>query len=170
MMNGLKSEMSKPLKQALLITPTIIKEIAVQVVMEDDYELCNYGATLVGFYLCLRKSNLVPISTPQFNGKEQLTRGNVALDNELKLATFQIEWSEVMQHNEKELWLVVYPVKDPKICLIRVLDHMIQQIPAKQANPLFCYRNARNELKTLTYDQLSKQLKTWIERTVHDPA
>ena len=165
MMKGLKTELSKPLKQSMPVTPQLIFDISRKVDFSNDFHLCSYAATLTGFYMCLRKSNLVPVSTPQFNPKEQLTRGKVAIDEDLEIAVVLIEWSKVMQHNERELWVSVLPAEDPMVCPIRVLHRMFAQIPATDNDPCFCYRNSKNVLKALTYEQLLKQLREWIGQT-----
>ena len=38
-------------------------------------------------------------------------------------------------------------------------------VPAKDTDPCFCYRNSKNELKALTYSQLSEKLKNWVTST-----
>ena len=165
MMKGVKAELSKPLKQSLPVTSQMLTDISVVVNLDNDYHLCNYTAMLTGFYMCLRKSNLVPISTPQFNQKEQLTRGKVSVDEEKEIAMVLIEWSKVMQHNENQLWVALHPAKNPKICPINMMHRMMKQIPAAEDDPCFCYRNKKNVLKALTYDQLLKQMREWITMT-----
>ena len=170
MMKGIKAELSKPLKQSMPVTPQILTEISFLANLDNDFQLCNFSAMLTAFYMCLRKSNLVPVSTPQFSQKEQLTRGKVAIDEEKDIAMVLIEWSKVMQHNENQLWVALHPANNKRICPIDTLYRMYKQIPAGEDDPCFCYRNRKNVLKALTYDQLLKQMREWIKMTGRDPS
>ena len=75
MIQSLRAELAKPVKQAEAMTPEILRDIYDHVNLQDPVELICYTALLVRFYLFLCKSNLVPKSTTTFNPKEQLTRG-----------------------------------------------------------------------------------------------
>ena len=167
-MNGLKAELARPTKQAAPLNRQILIEIAQQVGWGNQYHMCCYSATLLGFYLCLRCSNLIPTSSKKFNPQEQLTRGHVAIDSEFEIGMVDVEWSKTIQFKEKQLWLVMRPASREDICPLRTLDKFFKLVPVEEADPCFCFRNEKNELKALTYVQLSKQLKTWISNTGRD--
>ena len=121
LMEGIKVALATPLRQAVPVTKELLLEIAQKIDWGNPYILCNYSAALTGFYMCLRKSNLVPVSTNQFDPVEQLTRGNVSIDPEGELMMVHIEWSKMNQHKKKDLWVLVSPVSDEKICPIRTM-------------------------------------------------
>ena len=167
-LQGIKSYLAKPVRQATPITIDMLQQISTKVDFSNQYQVCGYSALLTGFYLILRSSNLVPSSTPNFNPAEQLTRWHVGLDKEDKLAMFLIEWSKTIQHSQREMWVPVMPAKDKDVCLITVLRRYFRLMPAKPTDPLFCYYNSKKQLKALTYDQLDTLLKDWMEEIGQD--
>ena len=169
-MDGIKAYLAKPVRQAEPIGLPILKEISQFVNFKDGFQMCAYAASLTGFYLLLRSSNLVPTSTNKFNRYEQFTRWHVGIDEDDKLAVFLVEWSKTIQHCRKELWVPVVPGEEANVCLIQVLKSYFKLVPAEPTDPCFCYRNGKNVLKALTYEQLSEQLQDWIECTGRDPA
>ena len=71
------SLLAKPVKQAKPMTPGILRDIYDQVDLSDPMKMVCYTALLIGFYLFLRKNNLMPDSSDTFNPDEQLTRADV---------------------------------------------------------------------------------------------
>ena len=57
---GLKRVMPHAIKQAEPVTPEILARLNKVVNFTDIIEMVAWTATLVGFYMFLRKSNLVP--------------------------------------------------------------------------------------------------------------
>ena len=124
----------------------------------------------MGFYLCFRSSNLVPLSHNKFNPHEQLTRGHIALDDDLEICMVDTEWSKTLQFREKELWLAVAPASQESICPLATLKKLFTMVPAQDSDPCFSYRNHNNVLKALTYGQLSEKLKRWVEAMGRGPS
>ena len=164
-MSGIKADLAKLVKQAAPMTLDILKEIADMVNYENEFEFCNYAAMLTGFYLVVRSSNLVPSYTHTFNLHKQLTCWHVGLDPNLKLVMVLIEWSKNNQNYKQELWVPVKPTKEPKICLVRVLNRFFCTVWMAQHQPCFSYHNEDGEIKALTYGQLNEQIKEWVNKT-----
>ena len=164
-MQGLKTYLAKPTKQALPMTTEILVDISQLVKMDNQFELCAFAATLTGFYMVLRCSNLVPTSTSTFNPNEQFMRWHVGIDEDNKLAMFLIEWSKTIQHCQKEMWVPAMPSTDDSICLIKVMKRYLQLVPACDVDPCFCYRNKKGRLLALTYEQMTAQIKDWVTAT-----
>ena len=64
---GLKRIMQHSVKQAAPITPQILVRISKVVNYKDKIEVIAWTATLLGFYMFLRKSNLVPEAMDKFD-------------------------------------------------------------------------------------------------------
>ena len=64
---GLKRVMNHVIKQAAPITPQLLVRLSKVVNYRDRVEVIAWTATLLGFYLFLRKSNLVPEAMDKFN-------------------------------------------------------------------------------------------------------
>ena len=167
-MDGVKSKLAKEVKKASSLNITILAEIAEFVKFDNEYEHCAYVTILSGFYLTVRSSNLVPISTEKFNPKEQLTRWHVGFDEDLKVVTFCIEWSKNNQNKGKEVWIPISRSDQEKTCLVRSLHRYFKAVPLLSGDPCFSYHNSRGEVKALSYSQLNEQLKYWVSLTGRD--
>ena len=167
-MSGIRAELAKPTKQASPLNRQILIEMATKVNRQSGYDMGCYSSILTGFFLCLRSSNLVPVSTPQFSSKEQLTRGDVAIDEDLEIGMFDVQWSKTVQYRQRDMWLAVSPASRSDICPLANLKCYFELVPATDEDPCFCYFNAKNELKALTYAQVSAKLKEWVKATGRD--
>ena len=163
-MQGIKSSLAKPVKQASPMTPQILLEIYEMVNFSNQFEVCCFAATLTGFYLTIRVSNIVPTSTKKFNPQEQFTRWHVGLDFP-HVAVFLVEWSKNNQNKGRKMWIPVSPAPDSRICLIQTLQMYFRMVPVGDDEPCFCYRNEKGTLKALTYGQLNTQIQSWVKRT-----
>ena len=166
--SGIRTELAHPVKQSLPLNREIIIDIAQKVVWTNSFHLCCYSAILTGFYLCVRPSNLVPLSVKNFNTHEQLTRGNVSIDDDLQLGMFNIEWSKTVQFCERDQWLAVRPASRQDICPLATLMKLFHMVPADDHEPCFCFKNPKKVRKALTYAQLSEQYKKCIRATGRD--
>ena len=164
-MDGIKAHLAKPVNQVTPMTEEILKNISGIVTYNNSFEFCVFSTMLTGFYLVLRSSNLVPLSSVQFNPKEQLSRWHVGIDEDLDLVLFCIEWSKNNQNYKRELWVPVKPAKDKRICLVRVLDRYFKAMPLQQDQPWFAYYNDKKQVCALNYAQLNEQIKEWVTKT-----
>lgn len=113
-MRALKQELAHPIRQAEPMTPDMLRAIYDHVELGNHFQLVCYTALLVGFYLFLRKSNLVPENKSSFDPQKQLTRGDVQIGKNMVLVV--IKWSKTIQYKEKELLLPLLPASDITIC------------------------------------------------------
>ena len=170
-MNGIKADLAKPVKRAMPIDIPTLTDISMLVNYDSEYQFAAYACILTGFYITVRSSNLVPTSTVRFNPHEQLTRWHVGFEQQpgqAKVVTFLIEWSKTNQNMENEMWIPVSRATEPEVCLVRVLKRYFDKVPASNSDPCFCYHNQQGKLKALTYAQLNKQLKEWVDATGRD--
>lgn len=134
-MRALRQELAHPIKQAEPMTPVMLQAIYHQVDLKNKTEIVAYIALLVGFYLFLCKSNLVPDGKNSFNPQKQLTRADLHIGNKTVLVV--IKWSKTIQYQEKELLLPLLLAKDITICPIFWLKLMIKKVRATGSEPLF---------------------------------
>ena len=79
---GLKRVMPHIIKQAAPITPEILVKLSKLVNYNDITEVIAWTATLLGFYMFLRKSNLVPDTMHSFNGEQQFRRQDIHITSQ----------------------------------------------------------------------------------------
>ena len=95
-----------------------------------------WTALLLGFYMFLRKSNLVPDTMDTFNGEQQFCRSDINLLGLDKAMMVEIRWSKTIQFKQKVLRLPVLPAKNKAICPVFWTHYMINKIPAQLHHPV----------------------------------
>lgn len=161
LMRALKQELAHPVKQAVPVTPQLLKSIYNCLDLTSTRDVVSYTALLVGFYLFLRRSNLVPDSRDAFDPQKQLTRSDVQMGKSMVLVV--IKWSKVIQYKEKELLLPLLPARDIRICPVFWLGLMMSKVRAGDQDPLFALPEGSG-VKPLTSDSLSDRYKMWVSR------
>lgn len=163
LLRAIKRELAHPVKQAEPVTPDLLRRIYRLVDLTDVAQIVSYTALLVGFYLFLRKSNLVPDGKQNFNPNKQLTRADVQVGQNMILVV--IKWSKTIQYKEKELLLPLLPAKDMTICPVFWLKLMLKKVEVSGDNPLFSIPEKGGKGTTpLTYNHLAAFLKESVER------
>ena len=131
--------------------------------------MVSFTAILIGFFLMLRKSNLVPDSMTGDNGfdqAKQLQRKYVRLGR--KTCIFDIKWSKTNQ-NRCKLQLPLLPLVKEDICPISWLKQMVKLVPGRLSDPLFMIPDRYNrKLVLLTYSIVSTNLKKWVKEVTGD--
>ena len=165
-MRGLKLEMDTPVKKAIPMTPKILREIYQHVNLQVPVQVMAYTALVVGFYLFLRKSNLVPDTEGGFNQKEQLTRGDIWTYGNLTMVN--ITWSKTRQYRQKPLPLPLLRAKHKEVCPVFWVTYVLSKFPGDPGDPMFSYFKESKRVP-LTYDVLATWLKDWVKATGRSP-
>ena len=159
---GLKRVMDHVVKQAAPITPQILLRMAKVVNYRDIVEMVAWTCTLVGFYMFLRKSNLVPEAMDKFNGLHQFRRSDVSLLGLEGAMMFEVRWSKTLQDRQKILRFPVLPAFNKSICPVFWVHKMVADIPAQNNEPLFTIRT-KNAALSLSENQLITRLRKWLK-------
>ena len=114
---------------------------------------------LMGFYLLLRKSNLVPESDKGFTRVKNLARGNFYRFKNHYVV--KIYWCKTIQFGNRTLDIPLLPNPDRRICPVFWLDTYFNLVPGNSTSPAFMYLG-RFKLMSLTYAQLTMWLKYWV--------
>lgn len=162
LLRGIKMELMCAVKQSKPITPRILWEIYQLIDTGNPFHVVCYTALLLGFYLFLRSSNLVPKSVAGFEPGNQLMRQHVTTWNGLTLV--QIHWSKTIQYKQKVLRLPLIASEVTQICPVFWVHCMMAMVPARPDEPLFSVPSGQGN-RPLTYDQLRRQLASWVEGT-----
>ena len=127
-----------------------------------------WTALLLGFYMFLRKSNLVPDTMTTFDGTQQFCRSDINLLGIDKAMMCEIRWSKTIQHKQKVLRLPVLPAKNKVICPVFWVHYMISRIPAKPDDPVFTLLSGETTL-ALSANQLIYRLRKWLILVGEEP-
>lgn len=163
MMRAIKTELAHPLRQAAPVKPDLLRRIYHHVKLDSIFDIVCYTTILVGFYLFLRKSNLVPDGASQFDPDKQLTKSDIQIGPKMILVV--IRWSKTIQYKEKELLLPLLPAADVTICPVFWLKLMLKKVNRTDKEPLFAVPDGAGGVISLTYAQLGNRLKEWVAAT-----
>ena len=158
---GLRRTMEHEVKQAYPITPDLLVKLSKVVNYKDQVEIVSWGATLIGFYMFLRKSNLVPDTREEFDPKYQFTRADVNITALDKPIMFEIRWSKTIQYRQKILRLPVLPANNKSICPVYWTHQILINIPAGPNQPLLALRH-QGQIVSLSANQLLYRIRRWL--------
>ena len=128
----------------------------------DQLEMIAWVGLLLGFYMFLRKSNLVPDSMDKFDSKYQFTKQDVNISNLDKPMMFEIRWSKTIQLRHKVLRLPVLPAKNKWICPVFWVHKLLTDIPAPPQFPLLALP-VRGQILSLSANQLIYRFRKWLQ-------
>ena len=162
---GIKRKLHHKVKKATPVTPELLEKILTVVTIEDDKEFFTWVASLTGFNLVLRKSNIVPLKRIH-DSVQNLSRQDVRYSNGVMV--FTIGWSKTNQYGERTNTSPIVANKHRDICPVRWLLYMVERIPAEPQHNLFSFHGAQG-VTPITYYDLIKYLRMWVEKLGKDP-
>ena len=129
--------------------------------VNDQKQLATWVAVLFGFYLFLRKSNLVPVNR-QHDPMHQLSRCDIKYLRNVLVA--KIKWSKTNQFGQNNLRVPVFREGISRICPVEWLLYMVKKIPARGKHNLFSFINELGLVVPVTYADLTVQLREWLQQ------
>ena len=143
---GLKRTMAHVVKQAEPVTPLILLQMSKVVNYKDKIKVIAWTATLLGFYMFLRKSNLVPDTMDTFEPLHQFRRKDINLLGLDKAMMCEIRWTKTIQFRQKVLRFPVLPAQNKAICPVFWTHKMIIDNPGQEEDPLFLITTPQQRL------------------------
>lgn len=165
-LRGLRFELAHATKQAKPMTPRLLFQIYQHINTADPWDVVKFAALILGFYLFLRASNLVPMSKEDFTPGEQLTVGDIRRHEGFLIV--DVRWSKTVQYKQKINSLPLIPAKRTEICPVFWTTKVLELCERKKSDPLFSV-TSNGQNAPLTYKKLSSQLKTWVKAAGVDP-
>ena len=158
---GIQRLLLHELKQAAPITPDILVRISRVVKYTDETEMVAWVATLVGFTMFLRKSNLVPDAMDKFDPETQFRRADLHVTNPFAAMMAEIRWSKTNQFRKRILRLPVLPTNNKAICPVLWTHYMINKVPAEPNDPAFTIHHNGQKTALSAY-QLLARMRKWL--------
>ena len=165
---GLKNIMPQETKQMKPITPEMLIKIFDVVDFTNMTDMVAWVATLVGFTLFLRRSNLAPESMTKFDSEKQFCRKDFNVIDPTSVMMAEVRWSKTIQFKEKVLRLPILPAENKNICPVVWVHYMLEQIPGSPEDPLFLVPS-KGEKLALSTNQLIARLRKWLTLIGEDP-
>ena len=166
-MRGLRNIMKHKVKRARPMTPEILAEIYTLLDHTDPFHITIWNALVLGFFLLLRKSNLVPNKPQEFSPQKQLTGDKIKLCENAALV--KITWTKTIQDGHRELNIPLLKIPNSPLCPVTALSNLAQLIGLQKGKPVLRYPTKKG-WAILTYMQYNKALKTLIKYTGRNPS
>ena len=161
-MQGLKRVMDHEVKQAAPITPELLIRMSKVVNYTSHVDIVAWVATLVGFTMFLRKSNLVPDTRIEFDPTKQFRRQDLNLTGPTSAMMAEIMWAKNLQFKQKVLRIPLLPVDNKAICPVIWVHFMMQEVPALAHDPAFTIY-VKGEKMALSANQLVARIRKWLK-------
>lgn len=164
---GMRYQHKIPVKKAAAIDPSVFKAMVPHVDFKSDLELVAWVATLMGFHLLLRASNITSASRFHFDPNVNLCRRDFRMQQDVMLV--HIKWTKTMQFKEDKLLIPVIPFTETALSAVDWFKYMISRIPAGPDEPAFSVPFKGSNLP-LSYSQLARLLHKWTAAAKLDSA
>ena len=155
-------------KEAPPMTLEILSEIYNKLDMSIEDDVIFWAVTLVGFFLLLRKCNLVPDSVNKFDSAHQLSRKDLQIEVDHIKVT--LHWTKNSQCGNKPLRFALPRIPGSPLCPVEAVLAVLLLVEGSPLDSLFkrsdgtcyTYQNLQNRLA-----QLSTQLGLSEKLTSH---
>ena len=154
---GIRRTLQHEVCQARPVTLDNLRKMSKVVNLQSNKELAAWVGILTGFFLFLRKSNLVPDARIH-DARHQISRGDVKF-NEPVMA-FVIKWSKTNQFGHK-LQVPIVADDTNELCLVTWVMELVTRCPGSPDSNLISYTH-KGELVPLTYKELTHYLRRWM--------
>ena len=158
--SGIRRKKHHQVKRAEPMMMELLMRIEKVVDMSDDKQLAVWSAMLSGFFLVLRKGNLVPLKRVH-DTLHNICRSDVKYSEGVMV--FFIRWFKTNQYGEKTHMAPIVGDNDNPICPVRWLLWMMNRIPAQPYHNLFSY-NHKGRIVPITYRDLMVNMHAWLDK------
>ena len=152
-MKGLKRNMIHIPRQAVTLTPAILCDIRSTLDLQNPWDGTFWAMCLVGFFLLLRKSNLVPVTLGGYDPSKQLARGDFEWLRDRVLVT--LSWTKTNQFGKKEVYSLPR-IPGSVLCPYSAVKHMFKLVPGLG----ICFQ--QQDGNPVTYNQFQGKLHTCL--------
>lgn len=152
-------------KQAFPITPEILWEFFGFLDMDNPSHICFWCLFLFGFFLMLRKSNLVPDSMKSFDETKNLQRKDILMNKRMLIVL--IKWSKTIQFGQRKLQIPLLSNPGSPLCPVWAFKRMIKYCPVSSSSPAFSYYEG-HDIHVITYRELQVFLRKLISLSGRD--
>ena len=138
------------------VTVQILDDIFKLLNMQDEEDCIFWAVILIGFFLLLRKCNLVPDTSAKFDPVKQLKRSDIQIDADHIKVT--LRWTKNNQFGEEALRFALPLIEDSNLCPVTALLRVLMMVRGRDTDSLFrrsdgsvySYRNLQSKLQVIS--------------------
>ena len=153
---GASRIMARTPQRATPLTPDVLIAIYSRLNISDPCQAAFWSALLLGFFLFLRISNLLPKSVASYNPFVHLSRSDIVLMSDQMVVRFN--WTKTIQVKEREFQLNVVAMPNTPLCPLSAYKNHILLSPSSNMLPAFCYSSSTG-VKVLCQNQFITMLR-----------
>ena len=150
---GLKRRMKHTPRQAMPMTPLLLGQIYSILNFRRRIDIVFWATIVLGFFMMLRASNLVPKSVKKFSQLRQLTKSAIIFNKKGMVA--KIKWSKTIQFRQKVLDVPIFAIPNSILCPVKAIKRVLYINKANKHGPLL----AISDSKIFTYNMLQSKLR-----------
>ena len=139
-------------KQSPPVSLEILDRISKLIDFDNEDDVIFWAVVLIGFFLLLRKSNLVPDTGAGFDSDRQLKRGDLEIFPDFARVT--LRWTKNEQVSKKPLRFALPVIPGSLLCPVEAILRVISMVDGNPNDSLFKKSNG----STYTYRQLQSKL------------
>ena len=164
-LHGLKRKLMHTPRQALPLTPVIMRSMYRHLDMRKAKDLATWCSFLISFYCLFRKSNTVPKSASKVNLQRTLLRRHIRIDESTDTVYVHVTFSKTIQFGEKDIVIPIPSNLDPAMDPVRHLKALFKMVKCSEDSPAFSH----SERNFITYNGFTTQLKKLLKLAGYDP-
>lgn len=154
---GLKRRLKHKIQQARPLTPKLLLLIKRFLTPSNTRHVVFWAILLTGFYLLLRKSNLVPNTRHSFDSKKHLSTKQVKITKNFVQIT--IYWSKTIQFHQRKLTQKMYALNRSQLCPVKAFNDLFSKLRHKTQGPCFVCSDG----KLYSYNMLQHDLRKYLK-------
>ena len=166
-LKGISKRLKHVPLQKLPITPDILSHMLLHLDLSVELHLVFWTCCLFAFFLCARKSNLLPHSRNKLSQNSYLLRSDVLRTTDSLVVC--IKWSKTNQTNEEYLTIPLFKIKNSILCPVSAFNRMCHTVKARSNNPLFMFHNDSGVLVPLSFNIFDKLLSSVLRVAGYNP-
>ena len=156
---GIRRHFKYESKKAAPIMLTMLKKIQPLVNICNGKQVAIWVTMLLGFFMLLRKSNLVT-DTKRHDPVHNLTHRDVRFHRHVMV--FMVRWTKTIQWGQRVLPLPMVADYPAELCPVRWVLHLINLIPAHPSQNLLSYLDSNGWVTPVMYWDLTEQMREWL--------
>ena len=164
-LHGLKRKLLHTPRQALPLTPDIMRAMYRCLDMSKAKDLAIWCSFLVSFYCLFRKSNTVPKSASKVNLQRTLLRRHIRIDDSSNTVYVHVTFSKTIQFGDKDIVIPIPSNSDPAMDPVRHLRSLFNMVECSRDSPAFSFSKER----FITYSGFTTQLKKLLSEAGYNP-
>lgn len=161
-MRGIDRQKGTPPKQKLPITPAILCALHQHIEPNDSFQATFWAVCTLAFATFCRKSTLLLKTLEKFQPEFDICQRDVVAATDGFI--INIKRTKTIQFRQRVLQIPVVRTNHT-ICPVSALENMKKHVGAAAAgDPLFTYKDTKDNMRVLTQELFSKTLSHFLEK------